>query len=270
MAMRDGWIRLHRQVLDSAVFADDALFRLWCLCLLLANHHPGWAKIDGLAQPVQVQRGQFVTGRFALHSALYPRPRKSSPSASTVWRMLERLQTIGNLHIDSNSRFSIVTIVNYERYQGVGAQNEQVIEQPVNSRCTAGEQPVRTNNKGKKNLNGEEGKPPKAPSGTEGEIPATLKTEAFLAAWADWHQHRVEIKHKFTPTAERNALAKLANMGPDRAVAALRHSMANGWQGIIEPDTKGNSRGNQRTLPVGPGQLFDPNAGIGDPDFGKL
>lgn len=67
-------------------------------------------------------------------------------------------------------------------------------------------------------------------------IPPTLDTEPFRSAWSDWQMHRREIKKPLTPTAVKQQLAKLAGMGPDRAVEALRHSMANGWQGIFEPD----------------------------------
>ena len=35
-------------------------------------------------------------------------------------------------------------------------------------------------------------------------------------------------------------LAKLADMGEERAIAALKHSMTNGWQGIFEPDVRPN------------------------------
>ena len=74
--MPDGWICLHRKVRESAVFQDDGLFKLWCLCLLLANHRRGWVKVDGLAKPIQVERGQFITGRFALHAAFHLNSRK--------------------------------------------------------------------------------------------------------------------------------------------------------------------------------------------------
>jgi hypothetical protein len=56
--------------------------------------------------------------------------------------------------------------------------------------------------------------------------------------WSNWEQHRIEIKKKLTPTTKRQQLAKLAEMGEARAIAALKHSLAGGWQGIFEPDNK--------------------------------
>ena len=57
----------------------------------------------------------------------------------------------------------------------------------------------------------------------------------FLIFWSNWEQHRIEIKKKLTPTTKRQQLAKLAEMGEARAIAALKHSLAGGWQGIFEP-----------------------------------
>jgi hypothetical protein len=60
----------------------------------------------------------------------------------------------------------------------------------------------------------------------------------FLMFWNSWEQHRKEIKKKLTPTTKKQQLAKLEEMGEVRAIAALKHSLAAGWQGIFEPDNK--------------------------------
>lgn len=61
----------------------------------------------------------------------------------------------------------------------------------------------------------------------------------FTSAWSDFCQHRVEIRKKLTPKATAGALEVLAKMGEPRAVAALRHTIAQGWQGIREPQSNG-------------------------------
>ena len=60
----------------------------------------------------------------------------------------------------------------------------------------------------------------------------------FKLFWENWQQHRIEKKAKLTPTATKQQLERLAEMGEERAIAALKHSMSNGWQGIYEPDAK--------------------------------
>jgi hypothetical protein len=70
------------------------------------------------------------------------------------------------------------------------------------------------------------------------EIPAELNTPEFRVAWADWLQHRREIRKPATATAQQKQLAALAKMGPARAVAAINHSIGNGWTGIFEASTE--------------------------------
>ena len=61
-------------------------------------------------------------------------------------------------------------------------------------------------------------------------------SEDFVRSWASWCRHRSEIKKPLTPQATTEQLAKLRDMGESRAIAAIRHSVAGGWQGIFEPD----------------------------------
>lgn len=67
-------------------------------------------------------------------------------------------------------------------------------------------------------------------------LPDTLATPAMASAWQDWLQHRIEIRKPLRPTGAKKQIAKLVEMGPERALAALSHSMAQGWTGIYEPN----------------------------------
>jgi hypothetical protein len=66
-------------------------------------------------------------------------------------------------------------------------------------------------------------------------LPATFHTEAFKAAWADWVGHRRDIGHPLTPRAVKMTFRELTDWGPQRGVAAIQHSIANGWRGLFEP-----------------------------------
>lgn len=74
---------------------------------------------------------------------------------------------------------------------------------------------------------------------TEPTLPFT--SGAFGEAWNDWKQHRVEIKKKLTPTSIKQQLANFAEWGESRSIAAIRHTIGNGWQGLREPDAPINS-----------------------------
>ncbi len=120
----DGWVKLHRKSIDSRVFARLELWKLWCLCLVLANHRDKWTEEERVLSPVLVKRGQFITGQFALHKAYYPKRRKSDKSSRTVWRWLRELEKWENLTITTTARFSIVTVCNYGIYQDISEQRE--------------------------------------------------------------------------------------------------------------------------------------------------
>lgn len=62
-----------------------------------------------------------------------------------------------------------------------------------------------------------------------------FESEAFRATWAEWEQHRKEIRKKLTPTTVKRQFKKLAEMGEARAIASLLQSIENGWTGIFEP-----------------------------------
>jgi len=129
--MNDGWVKLWRCSMDSRVWKNPGLWQVWCWCLLKANHKDKkWESVStgrGTTE-VLVKRGQFVFGRHkASEELLMP--------GRTVYDRMKKLEKVGNIVIQSNRHFSLVTILNYEKYQ----------EAPV-----AGQQP--TNNQNCSNL----------------------------------------------------------------------------------------------------------------------
>lgn len=67
-------------------------------------------------------------------------------------------------------------------------------------------------------------------------IPPELDSPAFLAAWDDWLAYRRELRKD--PYRRRGLAACWAGLiadfgNGDVAAAAIRHSMAKGWQGIF-------------------------------------
>lgn len=74
------------------------------------------------------------------------------------------------------------------------------------------------------------------PDATDREqIPLLLRTPAFMSAWAMFVQHRKEKKSPLTPTAAKLQLRKMEEWGEGRAIAAIKHSVENGYTGIFEP-----------------------------------
>lgn len=70
-------------------------------------------------------------------------------------------------------------------------------------------------------------------------FPAELETEAFMNAWADWLADRSERRlPRYTARAREKQLKRLAEMGEERAVAAIEWSITQGYKGIWEAPEK--------------------------------
>lgn len=137
----EGWISLHRKIRKNPIFNDMELLRLWLICLTEATHKERDQPIG--RQMVHLEAGQFVTGRFDLqtmyNAGLKPEQQKSP---ATVWRWLEFLKSSEFVSINSSNKFSIVSIVNWDKYQ----KGEQEIDQQVSNKRATDEQQVSTNN----------------------------------------------------------------------------------------------------------------------------
>ena len=85
---------------------------------------------------------------------------------------------------------------------------------------------------------GTEGKgiPPYPQKEFWGDFPDNLKAEKFQKVWAEWVKHRTEIRKPLKPTQITKQLKRLGSLGEAKAIAALNHTIANGWQGIREPE----------------------------------
>lgn len=110
--MNRGYVKLYRKMLDSKVFQNEGLFKVWVWCLLKANHETRWVliKVGRASTEVLVKPGQFVFGRYSAAKELQMSP-------STVWKRIKKLKNMGNCDIKSNSKYTIITIVNWDIYQ---------------------------------------------------------------------------------------------------------------------------------------------------------
>jgi len=137
--MSEGWIKLHRKLLDSRVFANEGLLRLWLYCLCRANHKTTYVYIQtgkGNTE-VKVNAGEFIFGRNSVSKDLKMNP-------STLYKRMKKLENIGNVNIKSNTHYSIVSICKWEVYQSSDNEKQHAKEQPSNNQVTGKEQPSNT------------------------------------------------------------------------------------------------------------------------------
>lgn len=71
------------------------------------------------------------------------------------------------------------------------------------------------------------------------EIPPTLATPEFVAAWADWCSYKRERGQSLRSRTAKAQLGEMNNWGESVAIAAIRKSIVNGWTGVFQPDLHG-------------------------------
>lgn len=143
--MSQGFISLHRKLMDNPIWSDPHYLKLWMYCLFTASHKEHEQLVGN--QLVKLQRGQFVKGRFSLSEEMNKGMKpKQKLNDKTWWRYLENLEKWGMLTIKSTNKYSVVTIDKYDLYQDVFNKSDQ---QKSNS-CPSNDQQMSTNNNGNK------------------------------------------------------------------------------------------------------------------------
>ena len=132
-----GWVKIHRKLLDSQYGKNLELIGLFTALLLKANHKKGFT-----ADGTEIQPGQFMTSHVAL-------AKEFKMNRSTLRRKLIMLENAHQIEQRSNRQNTIITVVNWHRYQVDEHQNEQ----RVNNACTTSEQRVNTNKNDNNNKN---------------------------------------------------------------------------------------------------------------------
>jgi hypothetical protein len=120
--MNNGWIKIHRKMLEWEWYDEPNTFRLFFHLLLKANHKP--KKYRG----VNIEAGQIMTGLDLLS-------KETGLSVQRLRTSLTRLKSTNEITSKTNSKGTIIQIVNYKKYQVSTSEltNEQ---QTSNKRAT--------------------------------------------------------------------------------------------------------------------------------------
>ncbi len=127
----DGWFLVHKQLAEWEWFKTPNMVHLWVYLMIKANHQP--SRFQGHAIP----RGSLV---FGLPQA----SEDTGISVQSIRTCIDRLKSTGEITRIITSKFSIITICNYEKYQtlkkGKQQPNQQADQQSPNSHSTVNQQ----------------------------------------------------------------------------------------------------------------------------------
>lgn len=120
-----GWIKLHRKILENEIWHDVTTFRLFTLLLLQAVHKDG-VKVKG----IELKRGQYLRSYSKLAEDLEYKEKRGykKVSKSTVLRSVKKLVDEGIVSVNETEYGTVFTILKYHEYQGVDDDNETPIE----------------------------------------------------------------------------------------------------------------------------------------------
>ena len=140
------FIKIDRGILESYCFANANHLKIWVWLLVKANYKKGFIplKVSRGYTTIEVNRGQLLFGRFRAEEEL-------GIDGSLIYRTLVKFEELGQITIQSNNQYSIITICKYDTYQYYDKDDEQPMnnqrttdEQPTNNQRTTDEQPMNT------------------------------------------------------------------------------------------------------------------------------
>lgn len=243
-----GWIKLHRSIRRWEWWSDVNTRLVFLELIMSANHKPSrWKGIE-------IGRGQLVTGRKKLAQNV-------GISERAIRTSLKRLQMTNEVAIETTSRYSIITVVNYDTYQDKPGQATSETTSETTSKRPASDQQVTTNKNDQELLKNEEEdkKPPLPPLGeTPKNDPKPNPTPisqakavqavfdsrsgpwlgiAATEALETWIKYRRELKRPLTATGVKTILKKYA-LDTSGFIGAVEHSISKGYQGLFDPDNR--------------------------------
>lgn len=104
--MKQGFIKIDRQILEWRYHDYPNMFRFWILLLLKANWKPTYFK------GVLVDRGSFITSARNL-------AKESHLSVNTVRRLLQLLENEHQITRTVTQSWTLISVVNYAKYQDI-------------------------------------------------------------------------------------------------------------------------------------------------------
>ncbi|WP_312372707.1 hypothetical protein [Lachnoclostridium sp.] len=129
----DGYIKLHRKILENPVVCKDSEYlSIWIYLLLNATHKECDAVFKG--ERITLLPGQLITGRKSI-------AKQFNINESKVQRVIKKLEIEHQIEQQTSNENRLITILNWGDYQ----KCEQQIEQQVNNERTTDEQQVNTN-----------------------------------------------------------------------------------------------------------------------------
>lgn len=116
--MQNGWVKLHRQITENSLWFSEPFTKgqAWIDLILNANHEDGSFWIRGIE--IKLKRGQIGWSQLTMST-------RWKWSRNKVRRFLNWLESEQQIKQQNSAKTSIITLLNYDKYQNTEQQTEQ-------------------------------------------------------------------------------------------------------------------------------------------------
>jgi len=218
--MSIGFIKIHRTVFDNWVADEPEALAVWVRILSEANFADKKKKFNGSL--IEVKRGQMIFGLNAFSD-------RSGVSVMKLRRIISDLESDGMINRQKTNRYSLLTVVAYDSYQGLTSQ-EQAINTPLTDKQHADNTPLTTLEEGKKGISKESKNKDLSPAAPKFNFKRELIGLGVTADKAvEWMAIRKTKKASNTEQAFNTFANNLGNFTIQQAVD---HCCLNQWKGF--------------------------------------
>lgn len=206
-----GWIKIHRDLLDNELWSDKPFTKgqAWVDLLLLANHKDKNVLIGSYTE--MVERGSFITSELKLME-------RWGWGRKKVKLFLNFLESQKMIERNANNKRTAITIVNYGFYQDCDLPKEQ----QKNSKRTAKEQQRDSTGTAKEHKQERMNERMKEYIDTNVSI-KQHSIQSIIDAWNQLEPYGIKMIYRINPGSKRctSLIALLEQFGEEKVIQAV-------------------------------------------------
>ena len=126
--MSNGWIKLHRKIMDNPVVCKDAeTFAIWIYMLLSAAHDGKDVVFKG--ERFSLKPGQFISSTRSIADKL-------GVSKDKTHRVINCLKSATQIATQTSTKNTLFTVLNWDKYQNRATRNETQVRHDCDTTAT--------------------------------------------------------------------------------------------------------------------------------------